>query len=134
MSTTFQAGLFCGLAVILAMIGLKLAKVVVKIAMIAAAAVVLLLAADSAGWLPDGVVPDFSPASMGPGSDHALTEPVLQVNCASRSPIRARWEGLLRNPFLPDLRAPAVRHVLPFGGCAASRWPPGSAVTPTREG
>ena len=98
MSTTFQAGLFCGLAVILAMIGLKLAKVVLKIALIAVAAVVLLLAADSAGWLPDGVVPDLSPASVGPGSDHALTEPVQQVNCASRSSIRARWEGLLRNP------------------------------------
>ena len=134
MSTTFQAGLFCGLAVILAMIGLKLAKVVLKIVLIAVAAVVLLLAADSAGWLPDGVVPDFSPASVGPGSDHALTEPVQQVNCASQSPIRARWEELLRNPFLPDLRAPAVRHVLPFGGCATLRWPPGSAVTPTRKG
>ena len=134
MSTTFQAGLFCGLAVILAMIGLKLAKVVLKIALIAAAAVVLLLAADSAGWLPDGVVPDLSPASVGPGSDHALTEPVQQVNWASRSLLQARWEGLLRNPFLSDFRAPALRHVLPFGGCAASRWPPGSAVTPTREG
>ena len=134
MSTTFQTVLFCGLAVILAMIGLKLAKVVVKIALIAAAAVVLLLAADSAGWLPDGVVPDFSRASMGPGSDHALTEPVQQANWASRSPLRDRWEGLLRNPFLTNSRAPAVRHVLPFGGCATPRRPPGSAVTPTREG
>ena len=134
MSTTFQAGLFCGLAVILAMIGLKLAKVVLKIALIAVAAVVLLLAADFAGWLPDGVVPDFSPASMGPGSDHALTEPVQQVNCASRSLVRARWEGLLRNPFLPNFRAPAVRYVLPFGGCTTSRWPPGSAVIPTLKG
>ena len=58
--------LFCGLAVILAMIGLKLAKAVLRIALIAAAAVVLLLAADSAGWLPDGVVPDFDPTSMAP--------------------------------------------------------------------
>lgn len=66
MSTTLQTVLFCGLAVILAMIGLKLGKILLKIALIVAAAVVLLLAADSAGWLPDGVVPDFGPASLGP--------------------------------------------------------------------
>ena len=66
MSTTLQTVLFCGLAVILAMIGLKLGKVFLRLVMIAVAAVALLLAAESAGWLPDGVVPDFGPASIEP--------------------------------------------------------------------
>ena len=66
MSTTLQTVLFCGLAVILAMIGLKLGKVILRLVVIAVAAVVVLLAADSAGWLPDGVMPDFGPASLGP--------------------------------------------------------------------
>jgi hypothetical protein len=45
MSTTLQTVLFCGLAVILAMIGLKLGKVILRLVVIAVAAVVVLLAA-----------------------------------------------------------------------------------------
>lgn len=83
MSSTVQTLLFGGLAVILAMIALKLGKVILKLVVIIAAAVVLLLAADSAGWLPDGVVPDFNPASVSPGSHLSLIEPVQQVNLAT---------------------------------------------------